>query len=95
MDENQGLAERFDEHRPRPAGGGLPGAGLAKRRGRRPPGAAGVVVTVIERPSAVVGFIVSEGKIVEIDAIADPPRVRKIAASRGFARGAEAAEEDA
>jgi hypothetical protein len=27
------------------------------------------------------GFTVNEGKIVEIDAIADPERVRKIAAS--------------
>jgi hypothetical protein len=58
-------------------------------------GAAGVVVTVNERPCAVVGFIFSEGKIVEIDAIADPRRVRKIAAWHGFARGAAAAEENA
>ena len=28
----------------------------------------------------VMGFTVAEGKIVEIDAIADPPRVRRIAA---------------
>ena len=44
-------------------------------------GAAGVVVTVHERPFAVMGFTVSEGKIVEIDAIADPQRVRRIAAA--------------
>jgi RNA polymerase sigma-70 factor (ECF subfamily) len=44
-------------------------------------GAAGVVVTVSGRPFAVLGFIVTEGKIVEIDAIADPERVRRIAAA--------------
>jgi RNA polymerase sigma factor (sigma-70 family) len=44
-------------------------------------GAAGVVVTVGGRPTAVMGFTVAEGKIVEIDAIADPERVRRIAAA--------------
>jgi ketosteroid isomerase-like protein len=44
-------------------------------------GAAGVVVTVKGRPFAVMGFIVADGKIVEIDAIADPERVSRIAAS--------------
>jgi RNA polymerase sigma factor (sigma-70 family) len=44
-------------------------------------GAAGVVVTVGGRPIAVMGFTVTEGKIVEIDAIADPERVRGIAAA--------------
>jgi RNA polymerase sigma-70 factor (ECF subfamily) len=44
-------------------------------------GAAGVVVTVGGRPFAVMGFTVAEGKIVEIDAIADPERVSKIAAT--------------
>jgi len=43
-------------------------------------GAAGVVVTVGGRPFAVMGFTVTDGKIVEIDAIADPERVRRIAA---------------
>jgi len=43
-------------------------------------GAAGVVVTVGDRPVAVIGFVVSGGRIVEIDAIADPGRVRRIAA---------------
>lgn len=42
-------------------------------------GAAGVVITVRERPVAVMGFTVSGGKIVEIDAIADPERVQRIA----------------
>jgi RNA polymerase sigma factor (sigma-70 family) len=44
-------------------------------------GAAGVVVTVRGRPFAVLGFTVTDGRIVEIDAIADPDRVRRIAAS--------------
>jgi RNA polymerase sigma-70 factor (ECF subfamily) len=42
-------------------------------------GAAGAVITVGGRPFAVMGFIVVEGKIVEIDAIAVPERVRRIA----------------
>jgi RNA polymerase sigma factor (sigma-70 family) len=44
-------------------------------------GAAGAVITVGGRPFAVMGFTVSEGKIVEIDAIADPERVRRLAAA--------------
>jgi RNA polymerase sigma factor (sigma-70 family) len=44
-------------------------------------GAAGVVVTVGGRPFAVMGFTVAEGRILEIDAIADPDRVRRIAAA--------------
>jgi RNA polymerase sigma-70 factor (ECF subfamily) len=44
-------------------------------------GAAGVVITVGEQPMTVMGFTVAEGKIVEIDAIADPERVRRIAAA--------------
>src|ERR687898_2821255 len=44
-------------------------------------GAAGVVVTVAGRPFAVMGFTVTHGRIVEIDAIADPERVRTIAAA--------------
>jgi RNA polymerase sigma-70 factor (ECF subfamily) len=44
-------------------------------------GAAGVVITIGGRPFAVMGFTVAEGKIVEIDAIADPERVRRIAAA--------------
>ena len=43
-------------------------------------GAAGVVVTLGERPMTVMGFTVAGGRIVEIDAIADPERVRRIAA---------------
>lgn len=42
-------------------------------------GAAGVVVIVGGRPTAVMGFTVARGKIVEIDAIADIERVRRIA----------------
>jgi RNA polymerase sigma-70 factor (ECF subfamily) len=44
-------------------------------------GAAGVVVTVRGRPFSVMGFTVTDGKIVEIDAIGDPERVRRIAAA--------------
>lgn len=44
-------------------------------------GAAGAVITVGGRPFAVMGFTVAGGKIVEINAIADPERVRRIAAA--------------
>jgi RNA polymerase sigma-70 factor (ECF subfamily) len=44
-------------------------------------GAAGVVITVNGRPYAVMGFTVTNGKIIEIDAIADPERVQRIAAA--------------
>ena len=43
-------------------------------------GAPGVVVTVLGRPFAILGFTVAAGRIVEIDVIADPERVRRIAA---------------
>jgi hypothetical protein len=43
-------------------------------------GTAGVVVTLRGQPFSVMGFTVVEGRIVEIDAIADPERVRRIAA---------------
>jgi hypothetical protein len=43
-------------------------------------GAAGVVVTVGGRPITVLGFTVADGRIVEIDAIAEPERARRIAA---------------
>ncbi|HEY2593700.1 MAG TPA: RNA polymerase subunit sigma-70, partial [Chloroflexota bacterium] len=41
-------------------------------------GAAGVVITLNGQPYSVMGFIVTDGKIVEIDAIGDPERVQKI-----------------
>ncbi|HYZ99217.1 MAG TPA: RNA polymerase sigma factor SigJ [Acidimicrobiales bacterium] len=44
-------------------------------------GAAGVVITVDGRPFAIMGFTVADGRIVEIDAIADPERVRAVAAT--------------
>jgi len=40
-------------------------------------GAPGVVVAVGGRPFAVMGFIIAGGRILEIDAIADPARVRR------------------
>jgi RNA polymerase sigma-70 factor (ECF subfamily) len=44
-------------------------------------GAAGAIVTARGRPFAVLGFTVVCGEIVEIAAIADPERVRRIAAA--------------
>jgi RNA polymerase sigma-70 factor (ECF subfamily) len=44
-------------------------------------GAAGAVVTVYDRPFAVLGFTVAGGRILTIDAIADPERVGRIAAT--------------
>jgi RNA polymerase sigma-70 factor (ECF subfamily) len=44
-------------------------------------GAAGVVVFMRGRPVTVMGFTVTEGKIAEIDAIADPERIGKITAA--------------
>jgi RNA polymerase sigma-70 factor (ECF subfamily) len=41
-------------------------------------GAAGVVVAPRGRPFAVAGFTVADGKIVEIDILADPARVREL-----------------
>ena len=41
-------------------------------------GAAGVLVTVAGQPVALMGFTVSLGKITEIDAIADPDRLRRL-----------------
>ncbi len=43
-------------------------------------GAAGVVVTLRGRPFAIMGFTVVGGRIVAIDAIGDPARVRRLAA---------------
>jgi len=58
--------------------GALPGAELHAALVN---GAAGVVITVKGRPFAVMGFTVAEGRIVEIDAMADPQRVGRIVAS--------------
>ena len=58
--------------------GALPGAELHPARVN---GAAGVVITVKGRPYAVLAFTVAQGTIAEIDAIADPERVQRIAAA--------------
>ena len=58
--------------------GALPGAELHPALVN---GAAGVVITVRGRPYAVMGFTVADDKIIEIDAIADPDRVGRIAAA--------------
>jgi RNA polymerase sigma factor (sigma-70 family) len=42
-------------------------------------GAAGLVVAPGPRPIAVVGFTIAEGRIVEIDVIADPEKLRAVA----------------
>ena len=44
-------------------------------------GAAGAVVSINGRPFAVLGFSVSGGRIVEMDVIAGPDRVGRIAAA--------------
>ncbi|HUB22061.1 MAG TPA: sigma-70 family RNA polymerase sigma factor [Streptosporangiaceae bacterium] len=44
-------------------------------------GTAGVIVTVYGQPVAVLGITISHGKIVEMDAIADPDRVAALAAA--------------
>jgi hypothetical protein len=44
-------------------------------------GAAGAVITVRGRPIAILGFTVVAGRIVAIDGIADPERVRRVAAA--------------
>ena len=44
-------------------------------------GSAGVVVTMDGQPVTVMSFTVAKGKIAGIDAIADPGRVRRIAAA--------------
>jgi RNA polymerase sigma-70 factor (ECF subfamily) len=43
-------------------------------------GAAGVVISMRGRPYAVMAFTVTEARIVEIDVVADPERVRRVAA---------------
>jgi RNA polymerase sigma-70 factor (ECF subfamily) len=66
------------------AGQALTGLSVVLRAARLHPalvnGAAGVIVTRRGRPVTVMGFTVADGKIAEIDAIADPERVRRIAA---------------
>jgi RNA polymerase sigma-70 factor (ECF subfamily) len=50
-------------------------------------GGPGVVVMIGGRPFSLMGFTVAEGKIVEIDAIADPERVSRVAAAVLSVRG--------
>ena len=44
-------------------------------------GTAGAVITVRGRPIAILGFTVVDGRIIAIDGIADPERVRRVAAA--------------
>jgi RNA polymerase sigma factor (sigma-70 family) len=46
-------------------------------------GAAGVIMSRRGQPLTVMGFTVTDGKIAEIDAIADPKRLQQIAAAAG------------
>ena len=46
-------------------------------------GAAGVVASRRDLPVTVIGFTIADGKIVEMDSIADPERVRRITAGSG------------
>jgi RNA polymerase sigma factor (sigma-70 family) len=83
---------RFDDGaRRRGAAAVIRGAAAVARQARVAPaalvrpalvnGAAGAVITVGGRPVVVMGFTVTGGKIVEIDAIADPERIRRLAAT--------------
>jgi len=44
-------------------------------------GAAGVVITLGGRPHVIMAFTVADDKVVEIDVIADPQRVRGLAST--------------
>jgi RNA polymerase sigma-70 factor (ECF subfamily) len=44
-------------------------------------GAAGVVVRVGGRPLSVMGFVVADGRIVDIEAVSGPDRVARVSAS--------------
>jgi RNA polymerase sigma factor (sigma-70 family) len=44
-------------------------------------GAAGVVATLAGRPISVIAFTITDGKIAEIDAVADPERIDRLAAA--------------
>jgi RNA polymerase sigma-70 factor (ECF subfamily) len=41
-------------------------------------GAAGVIITLQGQPLALMGFTVADGKIVEVDVIADPDRIARL-----------------
>jgi hypothetical protein len=51
---------------------------LASRARRRVNGAAGLVVAAQGRPLSVMAFTVAGGRIVEIDILADPERLRRL-----------------
>jgi len=59
-------------------GGAIPAARLHPALVNEAPG---VVVTIRGRPFAVMSFTVTDGRITEINTIADPDRVGKIAAA--------------
>ena len=47
-------------------------------------GSAGVIAIRRDRPITVIGFTIADGKIVEMDSIADPERVRRITTGTGL-----------
>jgi RNA polymerase sigma factor (sigma-70 family) len=64
-----------------PAVAGLARSYAAPEREARPAivnGAAGAVIFVADRPSAVMGFVVRGGRIAAIDVLADPERIARI-----------------
>ncbi|MGH8934419.1 MAG: sigma-70 family RNA polymerase sigma factor [Egibacteraceae bacterium] len=75
-------ASRVVRGAPAVAGQALVGGGFSGRAWFARPalvnGAAGVVVVVDGRPFSVLGFTVAGGKIVEIDVLADPARLRQL-----------------
>jgi len=81
---------RADFGRGRPGTGVVRGARAVAKQARPVPGAvvqpalvngvAGAVITLHGKPFAVMGFVVVDGRIVEIDAIADPARLQRLAA---------------
>jgi RNA polymerase sigma factor (sigma-70 family) len=90
LDPNVVLREDFSAKRPirvfqgatavagRTRAGSVPGAEVLPALVN---GAAGAVITVRGRPFAVIGLTVRDGRIIEIDGIVGPERVRRIAAS--------------
>jgi RNA polymerase sigma-70 factor (ECF subfamily) len=55
-------------------------------------GAAGVVMARRDRPVTVIGFTVADGKVIEMDSIADPARVRRITAGTGVPTSQDTAD---
>lgn len=85
---DEGLAQRFEQNRTRLRAvayrmiGSLSGADDPSRRRSWPTRwgsrwAAGPVMVPHDRPYAIIGFTVRDGRIVQIDILADPARLRQ------------------